>query len=97
VGGSVGIDRLLAALRELQPESGPLSGIKVLVSIFDERYLGTCIRITERLRNAGIASELYPDSGKPGAQIKYADKKGIPLVVILGEDEFSKKKFRSRT
>jgi histidyl-tRNA synthetase len=90
VGGSVGIDRLLAALRELQPESGPLSGIKVLVSIFDERYLGTCIRITERLRNAGIASELYPDSGKPGAQIKYADKKGIPLVVILGEDEFSK-------
>ncbi len=94
VGGSVGIDRLLAALRELKTDSTPAtlpSKVKALVSTLDERYLGTCIKITEELRDAGIPSELYPDSAKLGAQIKYADKKGVPLILIIGEDEFSRK------
>jgi len=39
------------------------------------------------LRAAGIPSELYPDAKKLGVQFKYADAKGIPLVLIMGPEE----------
>lgn len=91
VGGSVGIDRLLVALREKGYAIGADTHTKVLVSILDERYFSTCLSITQQLRDHGIATELYPEAGKLGAQLKFADKKRIPLVIILGEDEYEKK------
>jgi len=42
------------------------------------------------LRNAGIRAELYLGAGKMGAQLKYADKRGSPCVVIQGGDEKAK-------
>jgi histidyl-tRNA synthetase len=91
VGGSIGIDRLLVALREKGYSIGADTHTKVLVSILDEKYFSTYLSITQRLRDHGIATELYPEAGKLGAQLKFADKKGIPLVIILGEDEYEKK------
>jgi histidyl-tRNA synthetase len=42
------------------------------------------------LRNAGIRAEVYLGSGKFGAQIKYADKRNSPCVIIQGSDEKSR-------
>jgi len=41
----------------------------------------------KQLRTLGIASELYPDRTKMKKQFDYADKRGIPFVAIIGEDE----------
>ena len=41
------------------------------------------------LRAAGIPSELYPDTSKLQKQLKYADAKGIPLVLLLGPEELA--------
>ena len=41
------------------------------------------------LRAAGIPSELYPDASKLQKQLKYADAKGIPLVLLLGPEELA--------
>jgi len=43
-----------------------------------------------RLRHAGIRAELYLGTGKMGAQLKYADRRGSPCVVIQGGDEKAK-------
>ena len=40
-----------------------------------------------QLRTAGVPSELYPDASKLQKQLKYADAKGIPLVIIMGPEE----------
>jgi histidyl-tRNA synthetase len=90
VGGSIGIDRLLVALREKGHSTGTDTHTKVLVSILDEKYFSTYLSITQQLRDHGIATEIYPEAAKLGAQLKFADKKRIPLVVILGENEFEK-------
>ncbi len=46
--------------------------------------------ILKQFREAGIKSEVYPEAGKMKKQFGYADKKNIPFVVIIGEEEMSK-------
>jgi histidyl-tRNA synthetase len=46
------------------------------------------LRIGGLLRNAGINTEVYLEDKKLAAQMKYANKKGIPFVVIIGQEEF---------
>jgi len=43
--------------------------------------------LLEIIQQAGIRAELYPDSDKLKKQMKYADQKGIPLVLLVGEEE----------
>jgi histidyl-tRNA synthetase len=86
-GFSIGVSRLAAALKHLgkiasTPESGP-----VVVTVFDQQRLPDYQNMVAQLRNAGIRAELYLGSGKMGAQLKYADKRGSPCVVIQGGDE----------
>jgi histidyl-tRNA synthetase len=89
-GFSIGVSRLTAALIHLsdidtKSEAGP-----VVVTVFDKDRLADYQRMTQRLRNAGIRAELYLGSGKMGPQLKYADKRGAPCVVIQGGDERAK-------
>jgi histidyl-tRNA synthetase len=89
-GFSIGVSRLAAALKHLgkiasTPESGP-----VVVTVFDQQRLPDYQNMVAHLRNAGIRAELYLGSGKMGAQLKYADKRGSPCVVIQGGDEKAK-------
>jgi histidyl-tRNA synthetase len=86
-GFSIGVSRLAAALKHLgkiasTPESGP-----VVVTVFDQQRLPDYQNMVAQLRNAGIRAELYLGSGKMGAQLKYADRRGSPCVVIQGGDE----------
>src|ERR1043166_5989340 len=89
-GFSMGVSRLMAALIHLgkvdtKPEAGP-----VVVTVFDRERLSDYQRIAQQLREAGIRAELYLGSGKMGPQLKYADKRGAPCVVIQGGDEKAK-------
>lgn len=88
VGFGIGFDRTLEALeyRGLLPQNN--TNTQLLMSVFDEQYLDTYIKYTMLAREEGIRTELYPRySDKIGKQFKYADKKGIPYVFIVGEDE----------
>jgi histidyl-tRNA synthetase len=89
-GFSIGVSRLMAALQHLKkvdskPEAGP-----VVVTVFDQDRIADYQKFVADLRNAGIRAELYLGSGKFGAQMKYADKRGSPCVVIQGGDEKAK-------
>jgi histidyl-tRNA synthetase len=92
-GFSIGVSRLMAALTHLgkvgtKPEPGP-----VVVTVFPEVPIADYQRMVGRLRDAEYApgkkirAELYLGSGRFGAQMKYADKRGSPCVVIQGGDE----------
>jgi len=89
-GFSIGVSRLAAALEYLgkldtKSESGP-----VVVTVFDQDRLADYQTMVARLRAANIRAELYLGSGKFGAQMKYADKRNSPCVVIQGSDEKAK-------
>jgi histidyl-tRNA synthetase len=89
-GFSIGVSRLLAALMQIgnvdaKPEPGP-----VIVTVFDKDRLADYQRMVSTLRQAGIRAELYLGSGKFGPQMKYADRRRSPCVVIQGTDEKQK-------
>jgi histidyl-tRNA synthetase len=89
-GFSIGVSRLLAALQHLgkvetKAEAGP-----VVVTVFDKDRIADYQQMVASLRNAGIRAELYLGSGKFGPQMKYADKRNAPCVVIQGSDEKAK-------
>lgn len=87
VGSSIGLDRLMAALGELGLLPETKTGTAALVCLQDERFLDGCLRLTQRLREAGIACELYPEAKKLPKQFSYAETKGIAFAVIYGEAE----------
>ena len=87
VGVSIGVDRLLAALRAkgrlaTQP-TGP-----VVVTVMDRDRMADYQAMVTELRNAGIRAEVYLGNPKNfGNQLKYADKRHSPVAVIEGGDE----------
>ncbi len=60
------------------------------MTYFDEATLRNSLRILNDLQNAGINAEIYFEPEKLGKQLKYADKKEIPFVVICGPDEIQR-------
>jgi histidyl-tRNA synthetase len=87
-GFSIGVSRLQAALAALgklddKSEQGP-----VVVTVFDKDRLADYQRMVQSLRNAGIRAELYLGNPKNmGNQLKYADRRNAPCVIIQGSDE----------
>lgn len=88
VGISFGADRIYDVMNELNlfPESLGV-GTEVLFINFGEKEESYVLPILQKLRDAGIRSELYPDAVKMKKQMKYADQKQIPFVVLIGEEE----------
>ncbi|MGO9263514.1 MAG: histidine--tRNA ligase [Candidatus Binataceae bacterium] len=89
-GFSIGVSRLAAALQHLgkidgKPEPGP-----VVVTVFDKERLADYQKMVKALRDAGIRAELYLGSSGFNAQMRYADKRNSPCVVIQGSDEKAK-------
>jgi histidyl-tRNA synthetase len=90
VGISFGADRIYDVLLTLNrfPEHD-ISGTQVLLVNFGENEEKYCLKLAVQLRNAGIVTEIYPDQGKLKKQMKYADQKQIPYVVLAGENEMT--------
>jgi histidyl-tRNA synthetase len=91
VGFAVGFDRTVLAMEELGLFPDIKTKTKILVTVFDKSLVKDSQKITQKLRGQKINTDLYSDpSAKLDKQLKYADKKGIPYVVIIGPDEISK-------
>mgnify|MGYP006072389961 CR=1 FL=1 len=90
VGISFGADRIYDVMEELKlfPESANAS-TQVLFINFGEKEAAYCLGVLQKLRAEGIRTELYPDAAKMKKQMKYANDKQIPFVVMVGEDEMS--------
>lgn len=88
VGISFGADRIEDVLEHfgLFPEFLDKS-TDVLIANMGDEDLSIELDLATKLREAGFASEIYPDSSKLKKQMKYADDKFIPFVVIIGEEE----------
>ncbi len=88
VGAAVGLDRLIAVLEELDLLKKELTTAKVMILTMDKTYLSEYFLMATKLREAGINTELYSDDKKLDKQMKYADRKGINIVIINGSREF---------
>ena len=87
VGVSIGVDRLLAALREKGRVGGTAQG-PVVVTVMDRDRMADYQTMVADLRNAGIRAEVYLGNPKNfGNQMKYADKRNSPIAIIEGGDE----------
>jgi histidyl-tRNA synthetase len=89
-GFSIGVSRLMAALQHLGKLDTKAAAGPVVVTVFDQDRITDYQKMVKALRDAGINAELYLGSGKMGPQLKYADKRGAPCVVIQGGDEKAK-------
>jgi histidyl-tRNA synthetase len=89
-GVSIGVSRLAAALAHLRKIDVKAPVGPVVVTVMDWARLADYQSMVAQLRAAGMRAELYLGSGKMGAQLKYADKRASPCVVIQGGDEKAK-------
>ena len=89
VGTSFGVDRLIVALEEadLFPDDIDQPTSQLLVTRFDDATTPDALRLVGQLRREGIRTELYFDTDRLGDQIRYALRRSIPFVAIVGPDE----------
>ena len=88
VGASLGLDRLLAAMQELEMVDKIATHAEVFVVYFDGERLHDYLQLAADLRNAGLRVEFYSDPKKISQQLKYANRRGHRLAVIAGSREF---------
>ncbi len=89
-GFSIGVSRLQAALTALGKLDATAANGPVVVTVMDRLRIADYQRMVTTLRNAGIAAELYLGSSGMRAQLKYADRRNAPAVIIQGEDEHAR-------
>ncbi|MBK87074.1 MAG: histidine--tRNA ligase [Flavobacteriaceae bacterium] len=90
VGISFGLDRIALVLEELKlfPENNSQI-TQVLFTNFGSKESLYSYKAIQSLRSYGIVAELYPDSLKLKKQITYANKRDIPYVVLVGDQEMT--------
>lgn len=92
VGFAFGFDRILEAMEEQKLFPEDMTSTTVLVTIFSKELLPKSVEISYMLRAAGVSTELFLDeNSKMEKQLKYADQKNIPFVIIIGPEEEKKK------
>ena len=92
VGISFGADRIYDVMLGLNlfPEELACSTKVFFVNLGENEQLAS-MRLISELRNKGIAAEIYPESAKMKKQMEYANRRGIPYVVIIGSNELERK------
>lgn len=90
-GTTIGIERIIDAMEELNmfPPNVGKTVAQVLVTLFDQTLINASLEVANSLRKSGVKTEMYFEQEPLGTQIRYANKKGIPFVVILGPDELA--------
>jgi len=93
-GGSFGIERIIEVIKDRSMIKKDTNN-QVLVTIFEPGLISTSIAVAQKLRAEGKSVILYPDSDtKLEKQLKYANKKGIDEVYIVGPEEVEKKQVK---
>jgi len=88
-GFSFGVSRFLTALERmdaLETDSKP----PVIICAFDRELMGAYFKMASELRAAGIRAEVFVGSGNVTKQMKYADRRGAQIAVLMGSDEMEK-------
>ena len=88
-GTSLGVERIIDLMDILGLYPPELGGtvVQALVTVFDDARRLAAVTLAADLRAAGVNVELYLQDKNLGRQFNYADKKGIPVVVVLGPEE----------
>ena len=89
-GFSIGVSRLYAALKLVGKAEESAVLAPVVVTVMDKERQGDYWRMVQQLRQAGIRAEMSLGAANMQKQMKYADKRGSPLVIIQGGDEKAK-------
>ena len=87
-GFSFGVSRYLSALERLD-RLGEGAEPPVVVAVFDRALLPEYFRLAAELRAAGLRAEVFAGGGNVTKQLKYADRRGAKVAVLLGEDELA--------
>ncbi len=90
IGVSIGLDRLLVGIQQKNnffknnkiENSGP-----IVICLFDQTDMAPYYKILNMLRASGVNSEIYTGDGGIKAQMKYADRRNSPAVILYGENE----------
>ena len=93
VGISFGVDRIYDVLNALDcyPKDA-INGTQLLFINFGEKETAYCLPAVAKAREAGIRTEIFPDSSKMKKQMSYANAKQIPFVALAGENEMAEGK-----
>ena len=92
-GVSIGFDRLLYALLQIRPDllnyAGPEAPLSspVIICVFDKKKIPEYNKLLILLRSSKINSEIYCGDGSLKTQMKYADKRNSPAVILYGDNE----------
>jgi histidyl-tRNA synthetase len=91
VGISFGVDRIYDVMEEknLFPQDIMLSSVKVMLVNFGPQFEPRNIDLLSFLRERGVSCELYPEAIKFDKQLKYANKKHIEYIILIGENELN--------
>lgn len=94
VGISFGLDRIYLVLEELElfPEAVDQS-LQVLCVNFGDKEALAALQLVTQLRKSGIKADLYPSSAKMQKQMKYANNRNVPYVILIGEQELENNSF----
>lgn len=93
VGISFGADRIFDVLNQLELyPADSLQTTQLMFVNFGEKEEAYLLPVVSRIREAGIRTEIYPESGKMKKQMGYADTKKIPFVALVGENEIGEQK-----
>jgi len=87
VGIAFGFDRMVEAAEYFKLIPQENIGSQVLVTVFSQNLISQSLKVAQLLRNNKIKTEVYPSLEKLDKQLKYANKKNVPYVIILGPDE----------
>ncbi len=94
VGISFGVDRIFDVLNALDSyPKDAVVGTQLLFINFGEKETAYCLPAVSKAREAGIRTEVFPDSTKMKKQMSYANAKQIPFVALAGENEMAEGKF----
>lgn len=94
VGISFGLDRIYLVLEELNlfPEAIDRS-LQVLCVNFGEKEALSSLKLVSKMRSAGVKCDVYPSSAKMQKQMKYANNRNVPYVILIGEQELANNSF----
>ncbi len=88
-GFSLGLERIIVVMTEsgMFPQQLVSSPADVMVSIWNDESIADSVAVAQELRRAGLRVDVYPEPDKLGKQFKYASARGIPFVVVVGDEE----------
>jgi histidyl-tRNA synthetase len=91
-GFSLGLERIIVVMseREMFPQALVSSPADVMVTIWSEDSINDSIGLANELRSKGLRVDVYPEADKLAKQFKYAASRGIPFILIRGDDERAK-------